>query len=143
MPDSIGNTWSLVALAMGAFVYPAIMIAGGAFDGNFDAYTGGLTWQAIAMAAAEMFTGIGLCLGLLVWYRNGYASQSKWSKLLSDNSFTIYVFHAPILVGIALLLAATGLPVLAKFALVFSVGLAATLGLSLILRCVPILKKVL
>lgn len=42
-------------------------------------FTGGMHWQAVAYAIWESFFCIGVCLGLLVLFRDKYNTQGKLS----------------------------------------------------------------
>jgi surface polysaccharide O-acyltransferase-like enzyme len=132
-----------VAVFLGVAALPLLFVTGGALDGNFDAFAGGLTWQAVSLTVIEEFMGVGISLGLLVWFRERRNQRGRLDAFLSDSSFAVYVLHAPVLIGLALLLSATGLPALARFVLVFALGLAIALALGVALRKVPLLRRVL
>ncbi len=135
--------WLSVAAVMAVLAFPLLFVTGGALDGDIEAFAGGLRWQAISLVVIEEFMGVGLSLGLLVWFRERRNVKGRVDDMMSSNSFSVYVLHAPVLVGIALLLSSTGLPALVRFGLLFLAGLAATLVLSVALRRVPLLGKVL
>lgn len=140
----LARPWMRVGLALSALLLPAALALGGAADGNFDAYSGGLTWQAAALVAWEQVFGFSMIVGLVAIYRDRFDIRSKWAGLLADNAFAMYVFHAPVLVGIAVLLSTTALPGAAKFAALAGAGLLLTLLLAhTVLRRVPGLKAVL
>lgn len=143
LSGATARLWLGIALVLGILIFPILFVVGGALDGNFNAFAGGLTWQALALVVVEEFMGVGISIGMLVWFRERHNSNGRVDKVLADNSFAIYVLHAPILVAMALLLSSTSLPVLARFVLVFVLGLAITLGLSMVIRKVPLLRKVL
>ena len=84
-----------------------------------------------------------MSIGLLTLFRVKFNQQNSLVKLLSDNSFALYVFHAPVLVTISLLFQSLALYPLAKFFLVAAIAIPATFALTyLILRRIPLLKKV-
>ena len=68
-----GMRWLLAALTVGFAPWLAIMVGGGAFDGNRRAYSG-WHWQSAAFDAWESFTGVAISFGLLVSFaRNSRA----------------------------------------------------------------------
>ncbi|NLW49074.1 MAG: acyltransferase, partial [Firmicutes bacterium] len=75
-----------------------VMMLGGGATESMAPYNGGLYWQSAAYAFWESFFCVGVCLGLLVLFREKYNTQGKLSRFLSENAFGVYVFHTPILV---------------------------------------------
>jgi peptidoglycan/LPS O-acetylase OafA/YrhL len=139
-----GRFWSIVALLSIFLLLIPIMIFGGALDDNLEPYEGGLHWQAMMLSLWEQVFGISVCIWLLVWFRERHNNQSRLHKKLSDNAFAVYLFHPPILLGIAVLLVDTGLPGFAKFVILLVSALVATFALSeFVFRRIPGLKKVL
>lgn len=45
-----------------------------------------------------------MSISLLALFRRKFNGQARLTKILSDNSFAAYVFHAPVLIAISLLL---------------------------------------
>lgn len=142
-PEQRGMNWFTVVLAVGIPAWFVIMVGSGAAQGG-NLFTGGLTWQSFAYAFWESFVAIGFSLGLIAFFRKSLNVESGFTRLLSQNSFGIYMFHAPILIAISLLLRSLhGAPLL-KFAIVVPLAYTATLAVSfLILRRIPGLRAVL
>ena len=142
-PEQQGMNWFTVVLAAGIPAWFVITVAGGAPRGEY-LFVGGLTWQSFAYAFWESFVAIGFSLGLIAFFRKFLNVENGFTRLLSQNSFGIYMFHAPILITISLLLRSWhGAPLL-KFAVVVPIAYAATLAVSsLILRRIPGLRAVL
>lgn len=142
-PAERGMAWFTVVLAVGVPAWFVIMVAGGATGGAY-LFNGGLTWQSFAYAFWESFVAIGFSLGLIALFRKYLNVENRFTRLLAQNSFGIYMFHAPILIAISLVLRSWhGVPLL-KFAVVVPLAFAATLAVSsLILRRIPGLRAVL
>ncbi len=141
---SLIRPWVYLAVILSVVLWPALMALGGALDGDTSAYTGGLQWQAIGLVVWEQMFCMGAVLGLLYWFGRRFDRQGRWSKLLSDNAFSMYVFHTPVIVGLGVLLAASTLPVLFKFLVLVLVGSVIVLGLChYLFRRVPYLKNIL
>jgi len=139
-----GRFWSIVAvLSVFLLLFPN-MILGGALDDNLKPYEGGLHWQAAMLVLWEQVFGISVCVWLLVWFRERHNSQSRLQKKLSDNAFSVYLFHPPVVLGIAVLLVDTGLPSLVKFVILVVSASVVTFTLSeYVFRRIPGLKKIL
>ncbi len=142
-PEGRGMGWFTVVLAVGIPAWFVIMVGGGAAEGG-NLFNGGLNWQSFAYAFWESFVAIGFSLGLIAFFRKYLNVENRFTRLLAGNSFGIYMFHAPVLIAISLLLRSWhGVP-LAKFAVVAPLAFVATLtASSLILRRIPGLRAVL
>jgi glucans biosynthesis protein C len=140
-----GRSWLLVALILGIISWAVLMVTGGALDGDgFDLYKGGLTWQSVAYALWESFIAVSMSIGLIGIFREKCNKQSRLIKGLTDNSFGVYVFHAPIIISVSLLLANLQLHPVLKFVLACVVGIPISFLFShYIFRRIPLLKKVL
>ncbi len=139
-----GIKWLIFTLGAGFAAWLAIMAAGGALSGNRRAYGGGWYWQSAATNLWESFTCVGVCFGLLVLFREKFNAQGRLAKFLSDNAFSVYVFHPPIvIIGARLLHSTVWHPVL-KFAMLTCFGLIASFALSaVVFRRIPLLRSIL
>jgi peptidoglycan/LPS O-acetylase OafA/YrhL len=142
-PEKQGLTWFAVVPGAGLVLWFAIMIGGGAAQGKI-LFTGGLNWQSLAYAFWEALVAIGFSLGLIAFFRKYLNVENRSTKLLAANSFAIYMFHAPVLIAISLLVRQWhGAPLL-KHVAVAPLAFAITLAFSfLILRRIPGLRAVL
>jgi peptidoglycan/LPS O-acetylase OafA/YrhL len=141
VPRRFGLFWFRLALFVGIPGWLALMAFGGALSGNETLYAGGPYWQAAAFAVWEAFFCVGICLGLLVLFRDRRNSRSRLGGFLSDHAFGVYVFHAPILVAVSVSLAAIALYPLAKAILVAVLALPAAFLFAALVRRVPPLKR--
>ena len=119
-----------------------MMIFGGAIDGIMTPFLGGFHWQAAAYAFWESFFCIGGCLGLLVLFREKFNIQGKVISFVSANAFGVYVFHAPLLVGITLCFRWLAVYPLLKIILMSIIVLPVSFGIVYLIRKIPYLKKV-
>jgi len=142
-PEKQGLTWFTVVLGAGLILWCPIIVGSGAARGEL-LLTGGLNWQSFVYAYWEAFVAIGFSLGLIAFFRRYLNVENRLTKLLAANSFAIYMFHAPILITISLLVRPWhGAPLL-KHVAVAPFAFTATLAVSfLILRRIPGLRAVL
>lgn len=144
LPWSQGMRWLAVTLPVGFTAWLAILIAGGALEPNGQTHFGGWRWEAAALCLWESFTCVALSVGLLVFFRDRFNSQGRWRKFLSDNAFSVYVFHPPIVILGARLLHGVSWHPLLKFAALTAWGVAASFTLSAtVFRRVPLLRTIL
>jgi len=106
--------WVVVFLILLA---PVLFVAGGALEGSTADFRGGLHWQALAYALWEQFLCVGMVISLLIWFRRRYDRQGKLAREMSASAYAVYIFHASILVLVAVGLRSIELYPLLKFAL--------------------------
>ncbi len=139
-----GRRSLLTAFLPGIVLWVIMMLAGGALDGGFDLYKGGLHWQSAAYAFWESFTAVAMSIGLIGVFREKYNHQTKLTKVLSDNSFGVYMFHAPVIITVSLILLPLEMYPLAKFLVAAILGIPLSfLVTNYIFRKIPYLKRVL
>lgn len=140
-PYSLGMKWFRIALQLGIPFWAVMMMGGGAME-SMAAYNGGLYWQSAAYAFWESFFCVGVCLGLLVLFREKYNTQGKLSRFLSENAFGVYVFHTPILVSLSMALQSINVYPLLKMLLVSIIALPVCFGFSCLIRRIPWFKRI-
>ncbi|MFB3764122.1 MAG: acyltransferase family protein [Methanotrichaceae archaeon] len=144
IPYSFGMTWFKIALIGGTISLAAIMILGGGISGDFSRYAGGLYWQSAAYALWESFFCVGVSLGIIVLFRERFNSQGKFTGFMSQNSFSAYVFHAPILILVTLAIRNFSWHPILKFMAAVAIAIPLCfLASHFVFRRIPLLKKVL
>lgn len=144
VPYSFGMIWFKTAIIGGSIFWLAIMILGGGISGDLSSYWGGLLWQSAAFSFWESFFCVGIGLGLIVLFREYFNWQRDFERFMSMNYFSVYVFHAPILILVALALRDMHWHPLLKFVIASSIAVPLCFLLShLVLRRIPLLKNVL
>ncbi len=80
------------------------------------------TVMAIAYPLWEAVLCCGMCIGLLVLFRETLNFQGRLGKVLASNQYAAYVWHPLLIVPLQLAILGLQSPPLAKFALVTAVG---------------------
>ncbi len=140
LPFQLSIRWFNLALWAGLPLLGVIVFLGGAYR-DFTPFAGGFHWQAAIYAVWESFVGIGVCLGLLVLFRDGYNIQGKLSRFLAENAFAVYVFHTPIMVGLTMLGRGITFYPLLKMILMAIIILPLCFGFSYFIRKIPLFMK--
>jgi glucan biosynthesis protein C len=136
-PEKTGIRWFTVVLCAGLPLWLVVVGSGATL------IYGGLRWQSLAYALWEAFVAIGFSVGLIAFFRKFLNVENAFTRLLARNSFAVYMFHAPILISISLLLKSWQAPFLVKHIAVAPLAFAATLAFSyLVLHRIPGLKAV-
>lgn len=138
-----GRRWLRYGFILGLVVWSAIMLFGGALNGEF-LFNGGYNWQAAAFAFWESFVAVAMVTGLITLFRDKYNYQSRLIKILSDNSFAVYVFHAPIIIAAAQWFHPVNLLPIGKFIILCFVTIPVCFVFThYIARRIPILRRIL
>jgi surface polysaccharide O-acyltransferase-like enzyme len=144
IPYPVGMAWFKMALIGGSIFWLAIMVLGGGLSGDLSNYSGGFHWQSAAYSFWESFFCIGVCLGLIVFFREHYNWQGGFERFMSENYFAVYFFHAPILILVTLAMRDLPWSPLLKFVVAGSVSVMLCFLIShLVLRRIPLLKEIL
>ena len=144
LPFRTGMRWLMLALVPGFALWVAILMASGAFQGKANYLSGGWHWQGAALNCWESFVCVGISLGLLVLFRDRFNRQGRAEKFVSDNAFSVYVFHPPILVAITCLLHPIPMHVVVRFMCLTIAAVVTTYAASaLVFRRIPGLRAIL
>jgi glucans biosynthesis protein C len=142
-PEKAGLRWLGWTAALSLPLWAFVMVAGGALRGE-SYFAGGLNWQSFAYSFWEAFVAIGFSIGLVAFFRRFLNRDNRLTRLLADNNFGVYMFHAPVLICASLALKGWAAPMLAKHAAVAPTAFLLTLALSaLVLKRIPGLKSIL
>jgi glucan biosynthesis protein C len=140
---AFGMRWFVLALTAGSLVWFALVAAIAATHATAE-MSGGFTWQSAAICFWEAFFCLGICLGLTVLFRDRWNRQGPAAKWMSDNCFSVYLFHPPLLIAVTLLMRGYAAPKPVKFLSATILAAAITwVASSLIFRRIPLLKRVL
>jgi glucans biosynthesis protein C len=138
-----GMRWFWLALSLGNSVWLVTLSAIDLTHTENQA-AGGFTWQSAVVSLWESFFCVGICLGLLVLFRERFNHQGTFARWMTANCFAVYLFHAPVLIAITLGMQGFAAPKPAKFFVATMLATAATyLASSLVFRRIPLLQRVL
>ncbi|HEX3044500.1 MAG TPA: acyltransferase family protein [Bacillota bacterium] len=141
LSSELGRFWFRLALSLGIPLWGVIMVLGGSLK-NWTPFCGGFHWQAAAYAIWESFFCVGVCLGLLVIFRERYNNQGRLSRFLSENAFGVYVFHTPLLVVATMFVRGIVMYPLIKMILMAMIVLPVCFGFSWLIRKIPPMRKI-
>lgn len=138
IPEKTGKLWSqITAILIVLFaVFPALV------DDPTHLF-GGFYWQALLYALWEQFLCVAVIITLTVLFRKIYNNQSRLLREMSTSAYTVYIFHAPIIVFLALSLQGFVLNPLLKFILVAPLAVVICFILSNYIRRIPVLRNIL
>jgi surface polysaccharide O-acyltransferase-like enzyme len=143
------STRSGMGLALGLLVpslalFVILLAHGGAVRGDTSFYAGGLNFVSFGKSVWESLVCVGASLAIVVGYRRAFNRQGRLATLLSENAFAVYLFHPPAIITLAILLHEASVPPLLKAALLtVAVGFVTFSFAALVLRRIPLLRRIL
>jgi hypothetical protein len=123
-------------------VFPILFIAVGALEGNVDAAFGGFHWQSLAYSVWEQFMGMAVIVTLLVFFRDRLNHQGTFARKLSAGAYATYIFHATVIVLLALALRGIRLDLALKWLLVAPVALSLSFFVGYVVKQLPLAKDI-
>ena len=103
---------------------------------------GGWDWRSLVWSGWEATICVGLCLGLLILFREKVDFQGKFMKILSNNGYAVYLIHILIVLYLQFAMADLSMAPLAKFGWVTLLGIPLCFGCSILLRRLPFVRWV-
>lgn len=138
-----GRRWFRIAQGNILVLFPLLFVLGGAMQGKVEPFVGGWHWQSLAYAVWEQLTGLALMVGLTGIFKEKWNTQGTLERNLSAAAYTVFIIHAPLLVGLTLLVREVDLYPLLKFVLVAPVSLGLAFLVSNYLRRIPYARRIL
>jgi surface polysaccharide O-acyltransferase-like enzyme len=142
IPSGTVRFWSWTAVTA-ILLLPVFVVFGGAISGNIEPFQGGFYWQAAVYSLWEPFVAFGIILFLFSWFRRHLDRAGTLLRALSESSYTAYIIHPPVIVGISLLAQGAMVPPLFKFVIVGAAGIAVCFMVSYLITRIPGVKRVL
>jgi glucans biosynthesis protein C len=136
-----GKTWLLIAFAAGLPLWVIALLTGKVFEGKM-LISGGMNVPSFFYALWESLFCVAFIVAIFGITKAKFNKQNRIMKVISDNTFGIYVFHAPVLIGISVLAKGIELSAITKFFITGSLTLLMTLILSLFIRQIPVVGKI-
>ncbi len=138
--ESTGRLFSWITGAL-LILFPVLLLLF-ISSGDPALLIGGLNWQAFVYALWEQFLGIAIMIALTVLFREKFNSQGSIAEAMSASVYTVYVFHAPVIVLLALSLRGVILDPLLKFVLVAPLAVSLCFLISNYIRKLPIARSI-
>ena len=141
--DSDGRFWMKVTL--GSIVFLIVFaIVTGAFEGDTSVFQGGFTWQSMLGSFWSSLMCVSICISLISFYKSKLNKDNRYAKIFSQNAYTVYIIHAPVVVVTSISLASIILHPLLKFVFILCLALSLCFIIShFFLRRIPASKRVL
>jgi glucan biosynthesis protein C len=139
IPTSVGQTWLRIGLAS-ALLFPVVYVAS---KGEYTVLIGKFRWQPFVFSVWEVFVCVGLCVGLVILFRERAATQKELGKILAADTYSVYLVHLPVVVSLQRALIDVNIHPLSKFALVVLMGVPLSFLAGHYMRKLPCAKRIL
>ena len=133
----------LVGLAA-ALAFPALLLAGGFFEGGAaeDRFAGGLHWQAAAGALLEGALATCMCVWAVGHFRQHEERYFRpVIRRMAPPAYGAFIIHPPVLVGLAFALQPIPAPAELKFVALLVAGVACSLSLTTAVQSVAASRR--
>jgi len=138
IPAKLGKTGFILAIAGTIILMPLAIsnILGSASD-----FTGGGTWKSGVYSLWDSLFSVGLCLGLLVFFRRYFNHQKNFGKNLQRSCFTVYIIHSLIIFIPAYFLYNLQIIPQLKFILASCISVPLSFVIAYLIGEIPIINK--
>jgi len=137
-----GKKWFLFAQVMIFVGFPLLFIFGRAAETGAGKFMGGLTLQSLGYALWEQVTGISLMIGLIGLFKHYLNKQGSLARKLSDSAFGVFVFHAPLIVGLSAAFSGWHIFPPLKFIVLAPLALMICFCVAFVIKKLPVLKRI-
>lgn len=143
MPIGFARRWFLAALGGSMPLLAALLAMRYVLHGEMSS-EGGFNVASAIRSLWEALICISMSLGFVALYRTLFDRQGRTAKFLSDNAFAVYLFHPPVLIALAIGFQSLLAPPLVKAVMLTFAAAIATYALSaVVLRNIPLLRRIL
>ncbi len=137
-----GKQWFIFAQIMILIILPLLLYIGGKENG-IESFVGGFKWQSFSWAVWEQLVGFALIIGLFGLSKKYFNTQNIIVKQLSDSAYGVFVFHAPIIVGISAVFVPWQIFQPLKFLALAPVALFVCFFIAFMMKKIPGVKNIL
>lgn len=146
LPDAKGIVGFMIAILAVVILFPL------AFSGQWfsmelsdtlrNAFGNG-HWQSAVYALWDSFFAVGMTLGLVVLFRRFVNGAGGFGRFLSNQSYTVYIIHIPLIVFLAYAIRNIEMDSLPKFGLASLIIVPVCFIVAFIVRSIPGAKRIL
>jgi len=136
IPGSMGKVGFGVALVATIVLFPLALSTKTAFLGHG-------SWSSAVYALWDSTFAVGMCLGLITLFRRFFNREGRFGRFLSQQAFTVYIIHIPVIVFLAIVLRDIHPQQLLKFALVAVIAVPLSFGVAWLVRKIPFASRIL
>lgn len=137
--NSMGKTGLVVTVTATILLFPLAMVLG--IEGI--KFTGGWTLSSLVYTLWESIFSVGISTWLITFFRERFNNTSKSWTFLSDNAFTVYMIHIPIISLVSILISSIQVSSAFRFSIAVLMTFPICFVLSYFIRKLPLASKIL
>jgi glucans biosynthesis protein C len=137
----MGKKWMLIAFGAGIPLWITVLVIGHVPEGS-KIIDGGFNFPAFLYAFWEALFCVAFIVALFGISKTKFNTQNELVKFMSDNVFGVYVFHAPVLIGISVLTKTITISPVLKFFIIGFLSIACSFAISWFIRQIPVIGKI-
>lgn len=141
-PSKRGTHWLIAALLL-IVTCPVVMFLGGATETGEELFLGGMHWQSLYYSVWEQLVCLGIAAGLTTLFRDRLNRQGSIVRTMSASAYTVFIIHAPVLVGLGVALRGIPIHPTLKFLIFAPVAVLLSFMTATIVRKLPLADRVL
>ena len=134
--------WMWFSLVLILFVFPLLFFIGNVNENGIESFLGGVTLESLILSVWEQVTGISIMVALFGIFKTKWNKQNNLTKKLSDSAYAVYVLHPPVLVVISVVFINWKVMLLLKFLALTPIALIFSFGIAIIVKQIPLLKRI-
>ncbi|QZT38469.1 acyltransferase [Halosquirtibacter xylanolyticus] len=134
--------WLIIVLCLIFIFFPLVFVINSLLGGNITSFMGGVNWQSLAFCIWEQLTGFGIIILLIQLFQQKYNHTDALMKTLAQNTYLVYIIHPIILATCSVMLKDIPLTKGLKFIILSPTCIFLTFFLSIQIRRIPIIRKV-
>jgi peptidoglycan/LPS O-acetylase OafA/YrhL len=140
VPSAMGKAGLVIALVATVVLFPIVFISllSAVENGAPQLPPFGYgTWQSAVYAFWDSAFAVGICLAAITFFRRFFNGASRFGSFLSQQSYTAYIIHSPIIVFLAVTLRGVELEAILKFGLATVIVVPTCFALAYVVRKIP------
>lgn len=146
LPGSMGVAGFVAAVAASIILFPL------AFSGQWfslelteilDNAMGNGQWQSAVYALWDAIFAVGMIMAAITFFRRFFSADNRFGRFLSQQSYTVYIIHIPIIVFSAYALRELDLGPILKFGLVAAIVIPLCFVVAYAIRRIPGASRIL
>ena len=144
IPSKTGRVGVIMVLAVTVLLFP-IALTGLPLRLTDIVYNfvGNGHWQSAVYTLWDSTVSVGMCLGLITIFRHFLDRPGRLGSFMSQQSFTVYIIHVPVIVLLAVSLKGIELQPLLKFLWAAAIGVPLCFAVAYIVRKIPLVSRIL
>ena len=144
IPNKTGRVGLIMALGVTVLLFP-IALSGLPLRLTDIVYNflGNGHWQSAVYTLWDSIFAVGICLGLITIFRRFLDRPGRLGSFMSQQSFTVYIMHVPVIVFLAVALKGIEIQPLLKFGLAAAIGVPLCFAVAYIVRKIPLVSRIL